>query len=208
MKYSFWSRPSQCFIWDQSAATPTFFWLKMTPIGVLKPESFSPICGAAPTWHWKRIVCSSGIIRQSGSATGSMEMTFQLKKYKKDEKRQLLNLDHHKERRKIRRSAGSLKPERHKGASKYWMGKRVSWRPRDIKRFTLTANYQGILHFGCVSARFRVELGVCWEWTCGSLWLSLMEYEVGRVLINLRIQSALKQTQCCFMWPLNVNPFT
>ena len=84
------------------------------------------------TLHWNLIVCSSDIIRQSGSATGSMEMTFQLKKCKKDEKRQQLNQDHHRERRKIRRSAGSLKPEHRKGTSKFWMGKRVYWPPRDI----------------------------------------------------------------------------
>ena len=103
---------------------------------------------AQPVWlhiTLKLIVCSSDIIRQSGSATGSMEMTFQLKKYKKDEKRQQLNQDHHRERRKIRRSAGSLKPEHRKGTSKFWMGKRVYWPPHDIMTLHINSKLCGCL---------------------------------------------------------------
>ncbi len=75
-------------------------------------------------------IFSSGIVRQSGSATGSMEISFTLDKKdrKRDEERRKQNQSHHAERRKIRRSAGALKKDRPKGLpqSKFWMSKKGS----------------------------------------------------------------------------------
>ncbi len=62
---------------------------------------------------------SSDVLRQSGSAAGSMEMTFQLRKFKKDAAskpaREDARAEHHRERRKLRRSAGNLSSKRGRG---------------------------------------------------------------------------------------------
>lgn len=48
------------------------------------------------------------VIHESGTATGSMQMTFKLKKSDKEINKRKAFIEHHKERKKIRRSAGQL----------------------------------------------------------------------------------------------------
>ena len=52
------------------------------------------------------------VVHQSGTASGSMQMTFQLKKSEKERKKKQDAIDHHLERKKLRRSAGQLPKKR------------------------------------------------------------------------------------------------
>ena len=64
------------------------------------------------------------IIREKGTTLGSQEVTFKLNKSDKEKQREEEMRAHRLERKKIRRSAGTLTSAK-KGASKFWRGKKV-----------------------------------------------------------------------------------
>ncbi|KXJ07855.1 Nucleolar protein 10 [Exaiptasia diaphana] len=64
------------------------------------------------------------IIRTTGSSVGEMEMTFSLKKGEEETQQQIQRRVHREERKKVRRSAGSLMAGEKKKPV-YWRGKRV-----------------------------------------------------------------------------------
>ncbi|EDO37775.1 predicted protein [Nematostella vectensis] len=66
----------------------------------------------------------AGIIKQTGSTFGEMEMTFSLKKTEEESQRQQESREHRQERKKLRRSAGKLMAGEKKGPV-YWRGKKV-----------------------------------------------------------------------------------
>ncbi|XP_013393123.1 nucleolar protein 10-like [Lingula anatina] len=68
---------------------------------------------------------SSGIVRHVGSSLGAREMVFSLKKNEKEKHKRREAIEHHAERRKLRRSAGDIAGKQ-KPKSKFWMGKKVS----------------------------------------------------------------------------------
>ena len=63
------------------------------------------------------------IINEKGTALGSKEVTFKLKKSDKELKREEEIREHRLERKKVRRSAGTLTSAR-KGSSRFWRGKK------------------------------------------------------------------------------------